>query len=250
MTLDLHALAPAGFAIIMIAAWGTAISLLFIPAPYGRHDRPGWGPAVPQRLAWVLMELPSLAAFLLGWLWAGPPESALSWALGSFWTIHYGHRTFIYPLLIRPRPGASMKILLVVMAVIFNVLNGGLNGLFLAQGLRAGWDIFATIGLALGAVGFAINHHADAGLRALRREHTGYQIPRGGLYRWISCPNYFGELVEWVGFAIAACSPFGWTFAAFTAANLVPRAMASHRWYRDTFADYPPERRAILPFIL
>jgi hypothetical protein len=35
-----------------------------------------------------------------------------------------------------------------------------------------------------------------------------------------------------------------------TSANLVPRAIAHHRWYRETFPEYPPERKAVLPLLL
>ncbi|HTO73850.1 MAG TPA: DUF1295 domain-containing protein, partial [Gemmatimonadales bacterium] len=73
--------------------------------------------------------------------------------------------------------------------------------------------------------------------------------PDGGVFRWVSCANYFGEIVEWTGFALAAMTPAAWAFAAFTAANLVPRGWAHHRWYRRTFPDYPPERRAVLPYL-
>ncbi len=73
-------------------------------------------------------------------------------------------------------------------------------------------------------------------------------MPRGGLYAFISCPNYFGEIVEWTGWAIATWSVAGASFALWTAANLIPRARAHHRWYREQFADYPAERRAVLPF--
>lgn len=76
-----------------------------------------------------------------------------------------------------------------------------------------------------------------------------YSIPQGGLYRWISCPNYFGEILEWFGWALATWSPAGLTFALWTAAYLAPRAYANHRWYRRTFPDYPPGRRALLPGI-
>ncbi len=40
------------------------------------------------------------------------------------------------------------------------------------------------------------------------------------------------------------------TFAALsfvTAANLAPRARTHHRWYHEQFADYPPERKALVP---
>ncbi len=88
-------------------------------------------------------------------------------------------------------------------------------------------------------------------LRNLRKPgETGYKIPFGGLYGVVSCPNYLGEILEWVGFAIAASTAPGWAFAFFTASNLVPRAVAHHRWYLEKFADYPTRRRAILPFLL
>ncbi len=34
--------------------------LLWIPAPYGRYSRKGWGPEVTRRTGWVLMELPAV----------------------------------------------------------------------------------------------------------------------------------------------------------------------------------------------
>jgi len=36
----------------------------------------------------------------------------------------------------------------------------------------------------------------------------------------------------------------------WTIANLVPRALAHHKWYNEHFENYPAERKAIFPFIL
>ena len=36
----------------------------------------------------------------------------------------------------------------------------------------------------------------------------------------------------------------------FTLCNLLPRALANHRWYRARFADYPKERCALIPCLL
>jgi len=54
----------------------------------------------------------------------------------------------------------------------------------------------------------------------------------------------------WAGFGLAAWSAGGVFIFAVTAANLVPRALSTHRWYRERFADYPPARRALIPFVL
>jgi len=70
------------------------------------------------------------------------------------------------------------------------------------------------------------------------------------LYRWITCPNYLGEIIEWIGFALIAGTLESASFAVWTVANLVPRAIQHHRWYRATFDDYPERRKAVFPGML
>ena len=41
------------------------IALFFFRAPYGRHYRKGWEPALPNRLSWVIMESPSVLVMML-----------------------------------------------------------------------------------------------------------------------------------------------------------------------------------------
>jgi len=82
-----------------------------------------------------------------------------------------------------------------------------------------------------------------------RRKPGEYGIPRGGVFEFVSCPNYLGEILEWTGWAIATWSLPGLAFALWTAANLIPRAYANHAWYRKTFPDYPGKRKALIPFV-
>jgi 3-oxo-5-alpha-steroid 4-dehydrogenase 1 len=99
-------------------------------------------------------------------------------------------------------------------------------------------------------LGFIINRQADFTLHKLRKGgETGYSIAYNGLYRWISCPNYLGEILIWTGWAVATWSLAGLSFAVWTAANLVPRARAHHRWYLQNFADYPANRKMLVPGI-
>jgi len=67
----------------------------------------------------------------------------------------------------------------------------------------------------------------------------------------LSGANFFGEIVEWLGFAIAMGLALpGVTFAFCTACNIGPRAVAHHKWYLEKFNDeYPKTRKALIPFI-
>jgi steroid 5-alpha reductase family enzyme len=99
--------------------------------------------------------------------------------------------------------------------------------------------------------GFFINQYHDHLLIQLRKSNgADYKIPFGGLFRFISCPNFFGEIIEWGGFALLTwCLP-SFSFFLWTLVNLLPRAIDHHRWYKKTFADYPKNRKAIIPFLL
>ncbi len=104
--------------------------------------------------------------------------------------------------------------------------------------------------MALFAAGFLTHILADHELRNLRKPgEKGYKVPYGGLFDYVSSPNYFGEIAEWCGWALATWSLAGLGFALFTIANLVPRAFANRQWYIATFADYPRERKSVIPFV-
>lgn len=241
-------------AAVFVLAALSFVSLLFVTAPYGRHVRGGWGPTVPARLGWVLMESPAvllfLAVFSLGENAANPAAVLL---LG-LWQLHYLNRTFIYPFRIRAG-GGRMPVAIAALAFGFNSLNAYINARWISHfgaypDAWTGQAMFLA-GAALFLVGWTINQQSDGILLRLRRPGEGdYRIPRGGLFRWVSCPNYLGEIVAWLGWALASWSLAGLAFAVFTMANLVPRALANHRWYRERFPDYPAGRRALVPFLV
>ena len=231
------------------------LSLLFISAPYGRHGRSGWGPRVPGRLGWIIMELPAVLVIAACYAVAPRPPGLVEWIFLGLWQVHYLYRALIYPFRLRSGSQRSMPLMVALMGVVFNGGNGYLNGRYLtalSPGLDLSWmaDPRFLAGVALFFVGLAINHHSDHVLLNLRQPgETGYKIPTGGVYRWVSCPNYLGELVEWTGWALATWSLPGLAFAVWTASNLVPRALTHHRWYKDKFPDYPRRRRAVIPFL-
>jgi len=103
-------------------------------------------------------------------------------------------------------------------------------------------------GVGIFIFGFAVNRQSDYILYKIRKKnHNIYEIPQGGLYKWVSCPNYLGEMLIWIGWAIVSWSPVGLAFALWTIANLAPRAYSHHRWYHEKFDNYPKERRALVP---
>jgi 3-oxo-5-alpha-steroid 4-dehydrogenase 1 len=231
------------------------ILLFYIKAPYGRHVRRGWGPMLDNRIGWFLMESPAVLVFG-GILICFADINSLVLILLLIWQLHYCHRALIYPWTLKK--GTKMPWLILIMAVVFNTSNGYLNAWSIASQPDKYSDLWLTspqflTGIMIFFSGMALNKFSDhqlAILSRLRNDQQGYQIPFGFAYRWVSCPNYLGEIIQWTGWAIAVWSLAGWIFAIWTMANLIPRAVAHHRWYRQTFADYPDERRALIPYLL
>lgn len=231
----------------------TFASLWLVVAPYGRHERPGWGPTVPARLAWLVMESPAWLLFAWVYFAGSHRGESAPLVLLALWLSHYLYRGLVFPG--RLRGDRRMPALVAALGFSFNLLNAWVNARWISElgAYPAGWLAGPRflLGAALFAAGLAVHVSADAALRRLRAPgESGYRVPRGGLFEWVSCPNYLGEMVEWTGWAIASWSPAGLAFALYTVANLLPRALAHHAWYRRRFPDYPPQRRALLPFVL
>lgn len=229
--------------------------LLMVTAPYGRHSKSSWGPAINNKMAWFYMEIPALLVF--GWLVMtgnGFTKQVVSIAF-LLWMAHYINRTLIFPFRLKTK-NKKMPLAIAVMGFFFNLINGFLNGYYL--GFIADFDAlqwFSDPRFILGAAfflsGFIINLYSDNQLLRLRQANANnYSIPQGGLFRYISCPNFFGEIIEWAGFAMLTWSLPGLSFFIWTAVNLIPRALDHHKWYKSHFNEYPKERKAIIPWVL
>ena len=234
----------------------TFISLLFITAPYGRHAKKGWGPLISNKVSWLVMEAPASLLFLFYFLVADRSITATLVVFQVIWQIHYFHRSFIFPFMLRSDEKVPLSI--IVFSIIFNSINTYIQGRWVYSfspetAYTAAWlmDPRFIAGVIIFATGFIINKHSDSILRGLWDPgNPGYKIPYGGRYRFVSCPNYLGEITTWIGWAIMTWSFAGLFFVIWTAANLVPRALANHRWYMEKFPDYPHDRKAIVPLLL
>ncbi len=227
---------------------------LFVTAPYGRHTNTSWGPLIPNKLGWFIMEIISPLILAYFFLTGTVEKTSPMWFFFIIWVLHYLNRSIIFPLRTRTT-GKKIPVLIVLSAMFFNVINGSTNGYFLgslSEPYPTDWftDPRFIAGTILFFTGVFINIQSDEILLNLRKPgETGYKIPKGGLFKYISCPNLFGEIVEWTGFAILCWNLPAAGFAIWTAANLIPRAISHHKWYQQKFDDYPKERKAVIPGI-
>lgn len=201
------------------------------------------------------MESPAIWWFTIIFLSGVSSHNDGAWILWGLWMIHYVNRGLIYPLRTRTT-GKRIPILIVLFAFTFQLINGYLNGTALGRfSDQTVSELLAQphfwVGLGVFFVGWLINIRTDEILLNLRRPtETDYLIPRGGLFEWVSCPNFLGEMILWSGWATMCWNLAALSFAVWTVANLLPRALAHHRWYRHNFADYPSNRKAVFPGLL
>lgn len=252
---------PEQFNLLLYTMIGVAvvvfIALYFVEAGYGKMISPKWGPAISNKVAWVLMECPVFFVLLYMWLQSDRRMLAAPLVLFLMFELHYFLRSFIFPLLLKGK--SKMPIAIMAMGMIFNTINGYIQGewifflspetMYTAQWLTTPQFI---IGALVFFIGLGINQHSDYVIRHLRAPgDTRHYLPKKGMYRYVTSANYFGEIVEWTGFAIATWSLAGWVFVIWTCANLVPRANSIYKKYSVEFADEFNQMslKRVFPFI-
>ncbi len=239
------------------------IVLFFQTAGYGQHYTKKWGWTVNNKWGWFWMEIPTVVIFAIYYMLGGFTTAVVPLIFLFVWNLHYMQRTFIFPFLIRGKD--PMPIAIILMGFVFNGLNAYLqaNWLFiLAPTIKPHfyqlnwlWDVRFIIGAIIFISGYTINLHSDRIIRNLRPKDSieafEFKIPQGGMFKYVSCPSYLGEIMEWTGWAIATWSLAGLVFPVWTFANLMPRAWKNHLWYHEKFGDeYPKNRKILIPWIL
>jgi len=239
--------------LMVILAIIVFITLFKKTAGYGQHISEKSGPTINDKTGWIIMEIPTIIVYLVFYLIGEFQTNLMTLLFLAFWMMHYGYRTFIFPALIRGK--RPMPISIIIGGMVFNAVNAYIQGRWintLSGGYETNW-IFTPmfiIGIIIFFSGFFIHVHSDHIIRNLRHPgETEFKIPYGGMFRFVSCPSYLGEITEWCGWAIMTWSFSGLVFAIWTSANLGPRARSNHKWYQETFPDYPENRKALIPFI-
>ncbi|XP_006901193.1 PREDICTED: 3-oxo-5-alpha-steroid 4-dehydrogenase 2-like [Elephantulus edwardii] len=237
-----------------LAVLGALVLYKGEPAGYGKYLESLMPASVrlSAGAAWFLQELPAFAVPLAILIQQssfsfGTPGTML---LGLF-CVHYFHRTFIYSIVTRGRP---LPVVVIVRAFVFCLGNGLLQSYYLVYCAEytSDWytDIRFSLGVLLFLLGMGINIHSDHILHNLRKPgETAYKIPQGGLFTYVSGANFFGEIMEWFGYALATWSLPALSFALFSLCFLGLRAFHHHRFYLKMFEDYPKSRKVLIPFI-
>jgi len=183
--------------------------------------------------------------------------------LAAIWMIHYGNRGWFFPLSMRIAPNrrSTFSLMVMAMGMFVTAIHGYLNAtLFTTYGqhLTTAWltDPRFIAGVIVYYFGFFLTVRSESIMRNLRDPaqlaggQSDYRIPYGGGFRFVSSPQYLGELIAWAGFALLTWGLPGVMIFLISASNLVPRAFATHKWYREKYPDYPPERKALIPYVV
>lgn len=250
-------------AIGLIFAAFTLLAGPFQQSPYGRFASDSFGLNLNPKLGWWLMEIPATASFL----WFFLTSDSSGWTvttllLAGIWMLHYGNRGWFFPLSIRVAKGTKSSFSLMVMAL--GMFVTGIHAYLHARWftefgthLTPEWltDPRFIIGILVYALGFFLIVTSESVVRNLRNPNPGpdeprYKIPYGYGYRFVSSPQYLGELLAWSGLAIFTWGLPGVMILLISAGNLTPRAFATHKWYKEKFADYPNNRKALIPYVI
>lgn len=225
--------------------------------PISGHAEKTWVSSfgdINKKTAWIIMEIPVLIVVISFYFMGNNPIN-VSGVMVAVFCIHYCNRALIYPHRIKA-DGKTMPVMMVLFSVIFYIINsymiGHYFGALKTYSVEWLWDPRFIIGLIMFFTGLYINITSDNILLNLRKPgETGYKIPQGGLFKYISCPHYLGEMIEWIGFAIMTWSLPGFAYAFIVVVPLFGQARNSHHWYLDKFGDeYPKDRKAIFPGLI
>ena len=231
---------------------------------------------IDSRLGWfIAYTLPAIVSYFFCARYLGQ-ASLGQWALFLAITGHFVKRV-LEALFVHRYSGTIDLVSVYSIAVYYSFITataGYLHGLTI---YAPDWFFYLGLGLFLvGEAGNFWHHRLLARLRLvppptkmpLKQARSGrsqpgqrspaaprpleskrYFIPRGGLFRLVTCPHYLFEIVAWLGVAVMSRHLFMYVAVVAVAAYLAQRAWKTQVWYREHSPEYPKERKILLPFI-
>lgn len=234
--------------VMTVLGIGVFIILQFITPAYGMTFNNRWGVSVRSNLGWFIMESPVFFAMLILYFislyYNIRPFNIVTFTMFVFFEFHYFQRSFVFPLLMKGQ--SKMPISIVITGFIFNTFNAIMQGGWLFYFCPLKWYEISwlwswqfILGSIIFLLGMVINIYADRIIRDLRKDVTdnNYYLPKGWPFTRVSSANYFGEILEWLGFAILTWSISGFVFLLWTCANIIPRSKAVYERYTQFFGE-------------
>mmetsp|Transcript_257 Transcript_257/g.475 ORF Transcript_257/g.475 Transcript_257/m.475 type:complete len:262 (-) Transcript_257:1167-1952(-) len=243
----------------------TQVALSFIKVPHGKtakgHFLSGFGPSLPSSTAWIIMESPVVFWCVFYIIYACVLNGNVFYRLGNvvqllFLFVHYVNRSFIFS---RKLVHANhVPFITYFLAFIFCMINGYLQSYYLmveSEPIPFKLDLKFLLGAGLFLLGFSINVKCDHMLINIRQkkkaEEQKYVIPHGFLFEYVTCPNYFGEVVEWIGWTmLCGFSIPSLAFAFYSFSYLTFRSNQQYQWYIERFPTFSKlNRKRIYPYL-
>lgn len=228
----------------------------------GRFGESKAGFRLSSKMGWILMELPALIVFPIVFFMGRNAMETVPLFFLALWTFHYMNRAIVNPLLMRTAPGSknSFDPSVMISGWLVLALHSYLNAAYISEYgdfYQVDWftDPRFIVGMWIYVFGFTLNVRSDSILRNLRSKNPApdeprYKIPYGGMFKYVTCPQYLGEMLSFVGLVVMTWNLGALFVLLVTAANLIPRALVTHKWFKKNFDDYPPERKAVIPFVI
>ncbi|MDR1346585.1 MAG: DUF1295 domain-containing protein [Bacteroidales bacterium] len=248
--------------IMSVLAIGIFAVLQFVTPAYGMTFNNRWGMSIRNKKGWMIMEIPVFTILLILYgislKFTDKPFNWVTFCIFILFELHYLQRAFIFPLLIRGE--SKMPLSVISIGIFFNILNASMQGGWLFYFCPDNyykiswlWSPQFIIGTVLFFAGMIINMHADRLIRKLRKDKNdnNYYLPVGWPFKISNSANYFGELLEWTGFAVLSWSVSGMVFLLWSMANMIPRAKQVYEKYTQFFGEEftSLKRKKIFPFI-
>ncbi len=160
------------------------------------------------------------------------------------------------------KPNLALFLMTWTLQAVWVCVSFGPGLVAIAAGAKQPADVYLFAGVALWGAGFAVEVVADEQKRRFRgKSGNARRFIDSGLWAWSRHPNYFGEIVLWLGVAVAAFPTLrGWQYATLLSPVFVwllltrisgvrmLDAAAAKRWGDDDgYASYVARTPMLLP---
>ena len=169
----------------------------------------------------------------------------------AYWTFHYAKR--IYETFnVHKFSHATMPLFNLVKNCTYYWLFALYVAYFVNHPLYTAPGLGQTVVcLGLAMVCQYANYRCHVILASLRGPGvTGYVVPRGFLFEWVTCPNYSAEIAGWVLFTIATQTAAAGLFALVGAGQMLQWALSKGRRLRRLFRGEDGGERYRVRYVL